>query len=107
MNNICTVFGAQILAGICEFAGSVLIGQNVIESVGNGVISSDLDIPDDKLVLGILSSLFSCGIWMLLATYFKMPVSSTQLMIIMLCIYAILYYNIKKPHTIIVPLLVH
>ena len=66
---------ACILASIAEFLGCVLLGANVTSKITSGIVS---DLPKTTYMVGMLSVLFSVGVWLLTATYFKLPVSATH-----------------------------
>jgi len=74
-----TVRQAIIIAAIFEFAGAVLAGGEVTETIRNGMIDSQvLAGAPDLLVFGMLASLLSAGIWLLVASHFGWPVSTTH-----------------------------
>ena len=68
---------ALLLAGICEFAGASLIGANVSQTLGDGLITHT-SIEDINYAWGMFCSLLATAIWIFIATYFNMPVSSTH-----------------------------
>eukprot|EP01084_Bolivina_argentea_P157950 275204_1 len=71
--------GAQIIAGLCEFAGAALVGHHVSNTIGSDLVDRDsTDITDQQFCWGMFSGLLSVGIWMILATKIKMPVSATH-----------------------------
>lgn len=74
-----TVRQAIIIAAIFEFAGAVLAGGEVTETIRNGMIDSQVfaDTPE-LLVFGMLASLLAAGIWLLVASHFGWPVSTTH-----------------------------
>ena len=78
---------AVIAAGICEFAGAVLVGSHVTETIRKGIVDpaalSSLPgmlegEPAALLVLGMAAALLSAAIWLHLATWLGMPVSTTH-----------------------------
>ena len=68
---------AYILAGICEFLGSSLMGSNVSSTLGDNFISHS-SITDYDYSWGMFLSLVSAGMWILICTYLQMPASSTH-----------------------------
>ncbi|WP_426415738.1 inorganic phosphate transporter [Aestuariirhabdus sp. LZHN29] len=74
-----TVKQAIIIAIIFEFAGAFLAGGEVTATIRKGIIDPSLltDTPE-LLVYGMLASLLAAGIWLLVATYFGWPVSTTH-----------------------------
>ncbi len=72
-----TLRGAILVAAICEFSGSVLVGKHVTSTIAKGIADPTL-IDPNILMLGMLASLIAAGIWVTLATYFSVPVSTTH-----------------------------
>ncbi|MCK9531956.1 MAG: inorganic phosphate transporter [Gammaproteobacteria bacterium] len=74
-----TVRQAIIIAAIFEFAGAVLAGGEVTETIRNGMIDSQvLAGAPELLVFGMLASLLAAGIWLLVASHYGWPVSTTH-----------------------------
>ncbi|MFA7557949.1 MAG: inorganic phosphate transporter [Hydrogenophaga sp.] len=74
-----TVRQAIIIAAIFEFAGAVLAGGEVTETIRNGIIDSQvLAGAPELLVFGMLASLLAAGIWLLVASHYGWPVSTTH-----------------------------
>ena len=74
-----TIRQAIIIAMIFEFAGAYLAGGEVTATIRNGIIDTNAftDTPD-VLVLGMIASLLAAGLWLILASYFGWPVSTTH-----------------------------
>lgn len=70
---------ALAIAGVLEFAGAVLFGRRVVNTLASGVVSPDqfTDAPQ-VLVLGMVSVLLTCGLWLNLATRLGLPVASSH-----------------------------
>jgi PiT family inorganic phosphate transporter len=70
---------AILIAATFEFVGAVLAGGAVTETIRNGMIDSQLlaETPE-LLVYGMLASLLAAGIWLLVASHFGWPVSTTH-----------------------------
>ncbi len=70
---------AIIIAAIFEFAGAFLAGGEVTSTIRKGMMDTSLlmDAPD-VLVYGMLASLLAAGSWLLLATRYGLPVSTTH-----------------------------
>ena len=70
---------AIVAAGICEFAGAVLVGSHVTDTVRKGIVSPEalIDTPE-VLVLGMMCALLAAALWLHIATWMGMPVSTTH-----------------------------
>lgn len=74
-----SIRNAVILGALCEFAGSVLVGAHVTDTVRKGIVDPvSFAATPELLVLGMLSALLACAIWLHLATMWGMPVSTTH-----------------------------
>ena len=77
-----TLRNAIVVAAIFEFAGAFLVGSHVSETVRKGIL------PLDKLeampgganlyIYGMMGALLAAATWLLTATYFGLPVSTTH-----------------------------
>ncbi len=74
-----TLRQALIIAGILEFTGAVLFGQGVSATLATEVANPELfaEIPQ-LLILGMVSVLLACGLWLQIATSQGWPVSSSH-----------------------------
>ncbi len=91
-----TLKNAIIVAGIFEFLGAVLVGKHVTDTLAKG-IANPLLIDTNTLVLGMLSALVASAIWVTIATYFSLPVSTTH-SIVGAVIGFLLLYNASLIH---------
>lgn len=76
-----TIKQAIIIAMIFEFAGAYLAGGEVTSTIRKGIIeveSAGFAESPELLVYGMLSSLLAAGIWLLVASNFGWPVSTTH-----------------------------
>jgi len=74
-----TIKQAVIIAAIFEFAGAFLAGGQVTKTIRKGIIDADLlSSTPELLVYGMLASLLSAGIWLLVASRLGWPVSTTH-----------------------------
>ena len=76
-----TVRQAIWIAIVLEFAGAYLAGGSVTETIQKGII--DPTMPElvsnpELLVYGMLAALLAAGTWLLVATHFGWPVSTTH-----------------------------
>lgn len=90
-NDLANVFGtsvgskslsvrqAIILASIFEFSGAVLMGSNVNKTIRKGIADPGCFADNPGLMIyGMTIVTLSVGIWLVLASYFEMPVSTTH-----------------------------
>jgi len=74
-----TMKQAVLLAAVFEFAGAFLVGGHVTNTVRKGIVSTEVFQGNPEIfVLGMLSALIAAGIWLNLATYLGLPVSTTH-----------------------------
>jgi PiT family inorganic phosphate transporter len=78
---------AVILAGICEFAGAVLVGSHVTNTVRKGIVDPSFiaNMPGLMqgeaaaiIVVGMTAALLSAAFWLHLSSATGMPVSTTH-----------------------------
>ncbi|XP_046668415.1 sodium-dependent phosphate transporter 2 isoform X2 [Homalodisca vitripennis] len=78
-SKVLTVRQACWLATVFEIAGSVLIGYKVSDTMRKGILQVSLyEGAEKELMIGLLSTLAGSGIWLILATFFKLPISGTH-----------------------------
>ncbi|KAM7538333.1 hypothetical protein Aperf_G00000073116 [Anoplocephala perfoliata] len=81
-SKVLSLRAACILATICEISGSVLLGSHVSATVRGGIIDSTrfnaTASGSMRLMQGQVSSLIGSTMWMMIATFLKMPVSATH-----------------------------
>jgi sodium-dependent phosphate transporter len=74
-----TMKQAIVLASLCEFSGAVLMGSSVTETIRTGVAKLEaFQNSPDILAYGMLCALLASGIWLLVATFWELPVSTTH-----------------------------
>jgi len=88
-NSFATAFGAKCLtarqacciAAVCELAGAVLLGGHVSDTIRKGMMSVKLYDGDDGRVIimvGMTSVLLAAACWLLVASKYGLPVSTTH-----------------------------
>lgn len=74
-----TLKQAIMIAIVFEFAGAYLAGGAVTATIRKGIIDpSILSGTPELLIFGMMSALLAAAIWLLVATYFGWPVSTTH-----------------------------
>lgn len=82
-----SIRNAVIAAALCEFAGAVLVGAQVTETVRKGIVDPAVlatlpgITPHDAaviMVIGMSAALLSAAFWLNFSTLFGMPVSTTH-----------------------------
>jgi len=74
-----TIKQAVLIAAVFEFAGAFLAGGQVTKTIRKGIIDAELlSGTPELLVYGMLASLLAAGIWLLVASKFGWPVSTTH-----------------------------
>ncbi|RAP26980.1 inorganic phosphate transporter [Candidatus Marinamargulisbacteria bacterium SCGC AG-343-D04] len=74
-----TLKNAVIVAAILEFSGAFLVGSHVTDTVRKGLIDPSIFMSTPNIVIfGMLSALLAAAVWLQIATYFGLPVSTTH-----------------------------
>eukprot|EP00796_Vickermania_ingenoplastis_P012992 gene12992-8839_t len=76
---ILTLLQIVILASICEFAGSVSLGGSVTSTISGGIADSEAFAQEPYVLMyGMLCALGAAFVWLAVATWLILPVSSTH-----------------------------
>lgn len=75
---VLTVFAAIVIAVICESAGALLAGGDVVSTISKGIITPNEDISVVDFRFLMLSALLAAALWINLATILGAPVSTTH-----------------------------
>lgn len=75
---VLTVGAAVVIAAICESAGALLAGGDVVKTVAKGIVTHGEDVSAEDFRLLMLSALLAAALWINLATYLNAPVSTTH-----------------------------
>jgi inorganic phosphate transporter, PiT family len=74
-----TIKQAIIIAMIFEFAGAYLAGGEVTSTIRKGIIDANFYIEQPELlVFGMTAALLAAGTWLIIASYYGWPVSTTH-----------------------------
>ncbi|BFF97653.1 sodium-dependent phosphate transporter 1 [Drosophila madeirensis] len=78
-SGVLTIRQACVLATICEVSGAVLIGYKVSDTMRKGILEVGMyEGYEEVLMLGCVSALASSAVWLLVATFLKLPISGTH-----------------------------
>ncbi|WBU60606.1 inorganic phosphate transporter [Paracoccus albus] len=73
-----TIGSALIVAAICETAGALLAGGDVVSTVSRGIISPESVAQPQIFIWAMFSALLAGALWINLATWIGAPVSTTH-----------------------------
>jgi len=73
-----TVRKAILIAAVFEFTGAFLAGGHVTGTIRKGIIDASYVPAPEILVWGMLSALLAAGVWLMVASYYGLPVSTTH-----------------------------
>ncbi len=73
-----TLGGALVVAAICETAGALLAGGDVVGTVSRGIIAPESVAAPQVFIWAMMAALLSGALWINLATWIGAPVSTTH-----------------------------
>ncbi|WP_439142995.1 inorganic phosphate transporter [Planktotalea sp.] len=76
--NALTMGGAIAIAAICESAGALLAGGDVVSTISKGIIDTKAVEDGQVFMWAMMAALISSALWVNLATYVGAPVSTTH-----------------------------
>ena len=76
--NALTMGGALIIAAICETAGALLAGGDVVTTISSGIVAPSALSDSDQFVYAMMSALLASAVWLNVATWVGAPVSTTH-----------------------------
>lgn len=85
-NSMATAVGAKaitpkqavMIAAVLELLGAVLFGSHVTSTIMKGIVKWDYVSDPNILLLGAMATLISTTVWILIATFWSMPISTTH-----------------------------
>jgi len=75
---VLTVMAAIVIAAVCESAGALLAGGDVVKTVSKGIISPGGKVSVSEFRDLMMSALLAAALWINLATMLSAPVSTTH-----------------------------
>lgn len=85
---------AVVIAGVLEFAGAYFFGKTVTETVRKGIIDPAMITDPNVLVYGSIAALLAATLWLVIATKFGLPVSTTHSIIGGIAGYGMVYAGV-------------
>ncbi|MBR9843638.1 MAG: inorganic phosphate transporter [Rhodobacteraceae bacterium] len=76
--NALTMGGAIVIAALCESAGALLAGGDVVSTISKGIIDPTGIANSRIFIWAMMAALISSALWVNLATYVGAPVSTTH-----------------------------
>ena len=73
-----TLGGALVVAAICETAGALLAGGDVVGTVSRGIIAPESVAAPEYFIWAMMAALLAAALWINLATWVGAPVSTTH-----------------------------
>ncbi len=98
-NSMSTAVGAKaitpkqavLIAGVLEFTGAYFFGKSVTETIRKGILYPDKITDPQVLIYGSVAALLAATLWLIIATKFGLPVSTTHSIIGGIAGYGIVY----------------
>jgi PiT family inorganic phosphate transporter len=73
-----TMGGALLIAAICEAAGALLAGGDVVSTISKDLITAEAAVSTTTFIIIMMAALLSSALWVNLATILGAPVSTTH-----------------------------
>jgi PiT family inorganic phosphate transporter len=73
-----TMGSALLIAAVCEAAGALIAGGDVVRTISRDLLRPDANLPAINFVLVMSSALLAAAAWIHLATFLGAPVSTTH-----------------------------
>ena len=76
--NALSMVGAIAIAAICETAGALLAGGDVVSTISKGIVAPESFADSTGFMLSMMAALLAAAVWVNLATWIGAPVSTTH-----------------------------
>ncbi|MFN3383795.1 MAG: inorganic phosphate transporter [Archaeoglobaceae archaeon] len=84
-NSMATSYGSRalnlrqiiVVCALLEFLGAFIYGKNVVKTIAKGIVPIEALDPH-FVVYGMVAALLSAGLWITIATYLHLPISTTH-----------------------------
>lgn len=76
--NALTMGGALLIAAICETAGALIAGGDVVSTISSGIIAPEAVADPGVFIWAMMAALIAAAVWLNLATALGAPVSTTH-----------------------------
>ena len=86
---------AVVIAGLLEFVGAYFFGKSVTETIRKGILDPSMITDPNVLVYGSVAALLAATIWLIIATKFGLPVSTTHSIVGGIAGYGIAYAGME------------
>ncbi|MCB5411046.1 inorganic phosphate transporter [Pseudogemmobacter faecipullorum] len=73
-----TMGGALIIAAVCETAGALIAGGDVVSTIAGGIVAPEAVATESVFVRAMLAALIASSLWLNIATWAGAPVSTTH-----------------------------
>ncbi len=73
-----TMGGALVIAVICETAGALIAGGDVVSTISGGIVAPSAVADPHTFIWAMMAALIASALWLNLATWFGAPVSTTH-----------------------------
>lgn len=73
-----TMTGALVIAAVCESAGALLAGGDVVSTVSSKLLTAELHLDARDFILVMASASLASAMWVHIATWLNAPVSTTH-----------------------------
>jgi len=76
--NALTMGGALVIAAVCETAGSLIAGGDVVSTISGGIVDPAAVADPNTFVWAMMAALIASALWLNVATWLGAPVSTTH-----------------------------